>query len=115
MKPRDGLRLQEDEHVGKGLEAFIVADMTGRPTTTGTEPDSGGILRGAEIVRRPPGKSSISPEIANKVYRRLILHSSRLLVDKAAPRERRDGRLNRLDLTGTDSHGGLQRYCGSQL
>ena len=42
MKPRDGLRLQEDEHVGKGLEAFIVADMTGRPTTTGTEPDSGG-------------------------------------------------------------------------
>ena len=26
-----------------------------------------------------------------------------MLVDKAAPRERRDGRLNRLDLTGTDS------------
>jgi len=42
MKPRDGLRLHEDEHVAKGLEALTAADMTGRPTTTGTEPDSGG-------------------------------------------------------------------------
>ncbi len=35
MKPRDGLRPHEDEHVGKGLEALTAADMTGRPTDDG--------------------------------------------------------------------------------
>jgi len=52
MKPRGGLRLHEDEHVGKGLEALTVADMTGRPTTTGTESDSGGFSEEPESLDR---------------------------------------------------------------
>ena len=42
MKPRDGLRLHEDEHVGKGLEALTVAETGRQQPTTGTEPASGG-------------------------------------------------------------------------
>ena len=87
MKPRDGLRLHEDEHVGKGLEALTVADMTGRPTTAGTEPDSGGFSEEPEsFVGLPPKARFRLRQQTNSIDDKIrILHSSRMLVDKAAP------------------------------
>ena len=87
MKPRDGLRPHDDEHVGKELEAFIVADMRGRPTTTGTEPDSGGFSEEPESFVGLPAKARfrLRQQIKSIDDKIRILHSSRMLVDKAAP------------------------------